>query len=211
MSLAVKAPNHALPTRITLAEFLAWPGDGTDTRYELVNGVLRAQDAASDAHGTIQSRLNTLLTNHLDRMRPGCRVVANPGIQPRLRADWNHRISELGVTCTGNRPDVHAMPDPLLLIEILSPTNVDDTWSNIALYATLPTVNEILIVDSTKIAVDLLRRGANGSWPQSPEVIAAGGVVHLASIDLQLPVVEIYRGTHLADAAPSAGEPQAQP
>ena len=42
---------------MTVAEFLAWPGDGTGRVYELVDGELRAQDAASDTHGTIQSEL----------------------------------------------------------------------------------------------------------------------------------------------------------
>lgn len=186
---------------MTVAEFLAWPGDGTDTRYELVNGVLRAQDAASDAHGSMQSRLNAIISNHLDRTRPGCRIVANPGVVSPVRADWSYRIPELGVTCTPNRPDVHAMPDPLLLIEILSPTNFQDTWSNIALYATLPTVSEILIVDSTKVSVELLRRGDNGTWPQHPAAFGPGQTVNLASIGLDLPVAEVYRDTHLAGEA----------
>ena len=43
--------NH--PPLMTVDEFIKWPGDGTGTRYELVNGELRAQDPASDAHGTI--------------------------------------------------------------------------------------------------------------------------------------------------------------
>lgn len=195
MSLAFQQP----PRRMTVAEFLAWPGDGTDTRYELVNGELRAQDAPSDAHGTIQSRLNTILTNHIDRHRPGCRVVANPGIQPRLRADWNHRIPELGVTCSPNRADHRMMPEPLLLVEILSPTNVSDTWSNIALYATLPSVQEILIIDSTEVAAQVLRRDEEGNWPQAPETVGPGGIIRLHSVDLNLPLADVYRDTHLAD------------
>ena len=68
-----------LPELMTVAEFLAWKGDGTGRRYELVDGVLRAQDSASDTHGTIQGRLIALITAHLDRYQPNCRVVAAPG------------------------------------------------------------------------------------------------------------------------------------
>ena len=46
-----------LPPLMTVAEFLEWPGDGTGTRYELVDGVLRAMAPASDNHGTIQTNL----------------------------------------------------------------------------------------------------------------------------------------------------------
>lgn len=112
-----------LPPPITVEEFLRLPGDGTGTIYELVDGELRAQDAASDAHGTIQTNLAVLLANHLRTNRPGCRVVTTPGIQPRIRAGWNYRIPELGVTCAPNRADGHMTPDPILLVEILPPSN----------------------------------------------------------------------------------------
>lgn len=191
-------------TLMTVEEFLKLPGDGTGRLYELVHGVPRAQDAASDAHGTIQSSLNILIGQHLREARPGCRVVANPGIRPRMLAKWNHRIPELGVTCTPNRSDVHEMPDPVLLIEVLSPSNEADTWSNIPLYATLPTVMEILLVNSTKVEAQLLRRGADGSWPHEPTTIGAGGIIELSSIGMTLVLAEAYRGTHLAEPAGNA-------
>ena len=187
-----------LPQLMTVAEFLEWRGDGTGAICELVNGVLRAQDAASDTHGTITSNLTALLFSHLRQAMPGCRVVANPGIEPRLRAHWNYRIPEIGVTCTPNRPGVHMMPDPILLVEVLSPSNVEDTWSNIALYATVPSVREILIVDSREIAVQVIRRSADGNWPAEPELVGPGSTVMLTSIGLELAVSEVYRGTHLA-------------
>ena len=144
---------------MTVAEFLAWPGDGTGRVYELVDGELRAQDAASDTHGTIQSELVYLITAHLRLARPNCRVVAQPGIQPKLRADWNFRIPEIAVTCTPNRADVHKTPDAVVIVEILSPSNAADTWNNVALFATLPTVAEILVVESEKVGAHLLQRG----------------------------------------------------
>lgn len=197
MSVAEKLP----PTTrrlMTVEEFLALPGDGTGRIYELAHGKLRAQDAASDAHGTIQSTLNILIGQHLRERRPGSRIVANPGIRPRLLAKWNYRIPELGVTCTPNRADVHETPDPILLVEVLSPSNEADTWSNIPLYATLPGVMEILIVDSTKAEATLVRRGADGSWPQEPTVIPAGGTIALTSIGFEVALAEVYRDTHLA-------------
>lgn len=190
--------SQSTPSLMTVDEFLTWPSDGTGRILELVHGRIRAQDAASDAHGTIQSRLNVLIGNHLDVKRPGCRVVANPGIRPRLLAKWNHRIPELGVTCTPNRPDVHATPEPILLIEVLSPSKYDDTWSNVPLYATLPSVMEILLVDSTKVEAQLLLRGPDGAWPQGPITIGEGGTIALASIGLEFPLEAAYQGTHLA-------------
>ena len=187
-----------LPEMMTVGDFLDWPGDGTAARYELVDGVLRAQEAASDTHGTIQSNLVGIIQPHLRRERPGCRVVTAPGVRPRLRANWNFRIPELGVTCVPNRADQHAIPEPVVLIEILSPSNATETWSNIPLYASLPSVAEILIVDSSKVSAEILRRGQDGSWPQDPEAIGPQGVLRLASIGFETPLIELYRDTHLA-------------
>ena len=187
-----------LPPPMTVTEFLAWPGDGTGRIFELVNGELRARDAANDAHGTMQTRLAALFTLHFDANRPGCRAVSNPGIEPRLQANWNYRIPELGVTCTPNRAGVHATPDPILLVEVLSPSNASDTWGNIAPYSTVPTVIEILVVDSRRVEAFVLRRNADGSWPRNPDRSVAGDVIELASIGLQIPIAAVYRGTHLA-------------
>ena len=165
---------------MTVAEFLVWRGDGTGRRYELVDGVPRMQDAASHAHGTIQSNLNIRIGNHLLKKRPHCHMVANPGVAPRTRTEWNYREPELGVTCAPNRADVHMVPRPVLLIEVLSPSNYKQTWENVALYQDLASVMEILVVEATKVGVHVLRRDADGQWPATPEVLGAGAGIRLA-------------------------------
>jgi Uma2 family endonuclease len=189
-----------LPPLMTVADFIEWTGDGTGTRYELVDGVLRAMAPPSDTHGLIQTNLAFAITLHLRATRPGCRINTTPGVQPRLRAEWNFRIPDLGVTCAPNVPGAVMTPDPILLIEILSPGNAADTWDNIPHYASLPSVAEILIVHSTRVRAELLRRDAHGDWPENPTVIDGKGVVRLDSIGLDLPLAEAYASTHLAPA-----------
>lgn len=52
-------------------------------------------------------------------------------------------------------------------------------------------------MQSTRIEVQLFRRGAGG-WPSDPEVAVARGGVHLASIELDLAIEEIYRQSALS-------------
>src|SRR5579863_7719253 len=85
------------PSRMTVAEFIAWPGDGTDTRYELVDGEPRAMAPASVTHGIIQANFARLLGNHL--VGTPCHLVIAPGIIPRVRAGFNFRIPDLAVNC----------------------------------------------------------------------------------------------------------------
>ncbi len=187
-----------LPPLMDVAEFLEWPGDGTATRYELVDGVLRAMAPPSDTHGTIQSNLIRLLANHLIERRPNCRVVTTPGVQPRIRADWNFRIPGIGVTCAPNVPGVVMMPDPILLIEILSPGNASASWDNIWAYASMPCVLELAVVHGFRLKAEVLRKDADGAWPERAEIVEAGGTLRLASIRAEFAMAEIYAGTYLA-------------
>jgi hypothetical protein len=64
-------------------------------------------------------------------------------------------------------------------------------------YATIPTVREILVVSSTEVRAELLRRGSDGAWPADPEALVAGDVLHLEAIALDCPLGEVYADTHL--------------
>jgi Uma2 family endonuclease len=124
-------------------------------------------------------------------------VLTEPGIVPRVRANRNYRVPDLGVTCAPPSHNLMAS-DPILLIEILSPSNEAETWANVWTYTTIPSVREILIVHSTRQEAELLRRRADGSWPEEPDMIRAGAEVVLATIDLVTPLASLYRTTVLA-------------
>ena len=197
----VSGAQVRLPPLMTVGDFIDWPGDGTSTRYELVDGVLRAMAPGSDTHNTIVANLVGLLWQHLRQSRPQCRVVTALGVQPHVRAEWNFRIPDLGVTCTPNRPGEIMTPDPLLLIEVLSPGNANDTYENVRAYATLPNVHEIVVIHSTRIKAELLRRNDSGNWPPDPIMIDDTSLLCLASIGAVLSLADVYAGTHLIGSA----------
>jgi Uma2 family endonuclease len=182
---------------MTVAEFLDWPGDGTGRRFELVDGELRPMSPGSQTHGRIQSTLCRLIGNVLVAAGSACQVVCDPGVITARHAHTNMRVPDLGVTCSPDSAD-RALPDPLVLIEILSPSNATDTWDNVAAYITIPSVREIAIVHSTRIKAELLRRGPDGSWSTEPEQVAADGTLHLESITFTCPLRAVYAQTHLA-------------
>ena len=92
--------------------------------------------------------------------------------------------------------------DPVLLIEILSPSNEAETWANIWTYISIPSMTEILAVHSTRIEAELLRRAADGSWPKQPELIGPDGTLALRSIGYSTPLAALYRTTVLAATSP---------
>jgi hypothetical protein len=61
-------------------------------------------------------------------------TLANPGIVPHLMSAHNFRVADLAVTGARLMPGQMALPEPLLVIEILSPSNRAETWSNVWAY-----------------------------------------------------------------------------
>jgi Uma2 family endonuclease len=189
--------KHPL-ARMTLTEFFAWePEDRSVRSWQLIDGEPVAMARAAEAHGALQTEIGRLLGNHLLAQGGPCRVISEAGIVPRVLSDRNYRISDLGVTCAP--PSSRLMVgEPILLIEILSPSNEVETWANIWAYTTIPSVMEIVILSSTKVEADLLRRRGDGSWPEIPERVGPDGKLTLDSIDFDVTLQDVYRTTALA-------------
>jgi Uma2 family endonuclease len=194
MVAALKRPEF-----MTVAEFLAWDAP-SGPAWQLINGVPQAMAPVSGTHAVIQSEVGALIRNHLAAHRPGCRVLSNPGVVPRVESEESFRIPGIGVTCTPVPRGVIEIAEPILLIEILSPGNPAQTWANVWTYPTIPSVQEILVIRTSSIGVQLLRRAPDGSWPEVPLAIEAGEL-ELQSIGFRVPLTALYAGTWLVEAA----------
>ena len=188
-----EAPHH-----MTVDEFIVWADNGS---WQLVDGEPRAMAPASATHGIIQTNVGYTLTRHLRELGSPCRAVTEPAIVPRVRSRSNMRVPDLAVTCAPVESGQIALPEPLLIVEILSPTNEAETWENVWTYVSIPSVQEILVLRSAGIAADLLRRQPDGTWPDEPLPLGRDDTVRLDSIGLSCALAEFYIGTHLARGA----------
>src|SRR6516162_2041830 len=105
---------NELPAAMTVAEFLDWNPQDSD-RWELIDGTPQAMAPASPRHGAIQNEAGRLIGNHLAESRPDCRVITEPGIQPKVRANLNVRVPDLAVTCADWYPDERLLHEPLVV------------------------------------------------------------------------------------------------
>ncbi len=188
-----------MPTETSLdmsvQDFLSWnPGDGR--RWQLVDGEPQAMAPANRTHGTLLGELGAVIGNHLLDQASRCSAVMLPGIVPHVRATYNMRVPDLAVTCSDYEVEETALTDPLLIAEILFSNNQTETWANVWAYSTIPSVREILVLQTTTIRADLLHRGPDGTWPREPDVITEGDLV-LESIGLRTPLADLYRSTRL--------------
>lgn len=182
--------------RMTVEEFLDWDGGGHQGKLELVNGYVRAMAPASPTHSIIQGNAVYLIRAHLRKQSSSCIVAPEAIIKPRLDARRNVRVPDVVVTCAPPSRE-KTFENPVLIVEVLSPSNEGDTWESITACATIPSMQEILILQSERIEGQILRKGADGAWLQVPELMKFGDSATLHSIDFAFALTDFYAQTYL--------------
>src|SRR5215469_9264804 len=104
---------------MTLAEFLRWD-DGTETHYELIGGFPVAMAPPAEVHRVLAMRLGSRIDAALSARRP-CNAQIEAGIVRPDRAD-TYFEADIAVSCAAIEIGRQAMREPLLIIEILSPS-----------------------------------------------------------------------------------------
>ena len=185
---------------VTVAEFLTWPSDSAGGIWQLIDGEPVAMAPASDTHGAIQAEIAALIRNHLLARGSPCRVIVAPGVSPRIRANSNVRVPDLAVTCQPASLKRHLVEQPVLAIEILSPSNEAETWNSVLAYTTIPSMRDILVVHSLKVEAEVLTRLPDGAWPE--ELTQVSDRVSLPSIKAEFDIIDFYATTKFARPAP---------
>ena len=180
---------------MTADEFSRWPGDGLHWRHALIDGKPVAMNPPSYRHGDIHGRLMRVLGNHLAEHRPGCgapdcSAAVGVGVQPRAAADVNVRVPDLTVACGEQRR--HYAQDPLLIAEILSPSNEKETREAVRACLSIPSLQEVLVLDSLGVAAEVLTRQPDGAWPANPVLLLDDAELALVSLGFRCPLRDLY-------------------
>ena len=138
--------------RMTVDAFLEWD-DGTDTRYELIDGRVVAMNPPLAPHARLLSQVVAAL---VARMPPGCGVYTGGGTVRPLD-NWNYRIPDVTVSCRTSRQ--HWVEEPRLVCEVLSPSTARaDLTSKLDFYRSLQSIELILVLYVAKRQATLWRR-----------------------------------------------------
>lgn len=196
-------PDTAL-RRMTVDQFLDWD-DGTDTRYELYQGLPVAMAPGRQAHQRLQSRLLQRIGGGL---RPGCEVVGEGGIKPSLYGD-TFVIPDLLVTCAPSQPTEGYFTDPILIVEILSPSTAEaDREIKLPAYRAMPSVREIVLVSSQRLYAEVHRRLDDTRWLTILHT-APDAELGLDTVGLTVALGELYAdlGINDSQAVAASGQP----
>ena len=146
------------------------------------------------AHSRIALNLGGTLNVHL---RGKVCQVANSDMKVLPRGDENPSYyPDITVTCNPDdyQDDSTVIRSPRLIIEVLSPSTVSrDRGEKLFAYQACASVEEYVMISTRRQAIKIYRQVSTNKWENTQ--YTAEQVVTLVSVDLTIPVSEIYAGT----------------
>ncbi len=175
---------------MSVDEFLDWESEDGQS-YELRDGVVVAMAPTKPAHQILAARFARYLDEALDE-RPPCTVRTEAAIIVPGRDGVVHH-PDLVVTCREHEPRQRHTLDPVVVVEILSPsTESYERRVKLGDYRRVPTVQEIVFIAQDQLYCEVHRRLDGDRWQtdllQTPEA-----ELRLPSIGFAQPLSVLYR------------------
>lgn len=170
---------------ISIEDYLAAEG-AQSIRHEYVDGAVYAMAGASMNHNRITSNLVRLLGNHL--VEQPCEVFSSDMLLQT--STTRYRYPDVMVSCQTQAENELLLASPLLLIEVMShSTRKTDKEIKRLEYLQIPSLIEYMLIEQDFVEIEVLRRRQH--W--QPSYYYLGDEVVFESIELSLPVLEIYQ------------------
>jgi Uma2 family endonuclease len=174
--------------RMTLAEYLELDRS-SDERWEYVDGSVFVVAARPD-HNLVKGKVYLALSRALEG-RP-CLVFPD-GQKISTRKTRAYHYPDASVFCgplVRDPDDDHALENPTLLLEVLSPSTADyDRGGKFVHYRSLVSLREYVIVSIEARLVERYRRLETGEWLMTEFTT---GDVELSSIDARIRIEELW-------------------
>ncbi|WP_414526582.1 Uma2 family endonuclease [Nodularia chucula] len=174
--------------KLTPEEYFIWE-EKQLLRHEYLNGEVYAMTGGTQNHGRIASNIIFIVKGHL---RGGGCQVGNSDCRVNIFETKDYVYPDVSVTCDErDRTAIQAIQYPCLIVEVLSPSTASyDRGDKFRLYRRNPSLQDYLLVDAEKIAIDLYGKNERGNW----EIFnyQPGDNIKLKSIDLTFPIESVY-------------------
>jgi Uma2 family endonuclease len=182
---------HLIRTAFREEEYLAMEGASPE-KHEFIDGVIYDMAGGDDVDAQTGANIIAALVT---RLRGGpCRAYSSDlrVWSPEVRA---YVYPDATVVCgpverSDRRNDRLSVRNPVVVVEVVSPGSEDyDRTDKVAIYQAVPSIRDLLIVDSDARTVEHHARAENGTWSHT---VVRDGAVALVGVAVALPLVEVF-------------------
>jgi len=166
-------------------------------KHEYYHGEIFAMSGAKVLHNIISGNIYYGLRKRLDGK--SCKPFSS---DQRIHIPQNSLFTypDISIICgeiiTLDNDDWNIL-NPSVIIEVLSPGTKDyDRGGKFKLYRDIATLKEYILVDSETISIEVFRINDGGHW-ELEEYRKIDDSLLIKSIQVSIPVIEIYEGTKL--------------
>jgi Uma2 family endonuclease len=173
-----------------------------DEKWELIGGrVVRGMVGARWAHHEIVQNINFALRTHIRDKGLPCRTFTET-FWLKQRFLKLAVFPDIMVRCAPMEPDMGSIDDPLILMEVVSPSSEErDRGKKASAYMRLPSLQHVCFIDRDRVNIDVFDRSDTGWTPRPP----------IESIEEMLAVPAISFAMRVADVYGDALAPEPQP
>lgn len=196
-------PKH----RYTLEEYIELDKN-SEERYEYFDGEVFALAGGNIEHGTISANVVRALGNRLAGRH--CRALTSD-VRVKVPAAFPYRYPDVSVVC--GEPVIESnlgqemLVNPILLVEVLSSsTAAYDHGDKFSAYQSIASFREYLLISQERPHVVQYVRQPDNRWLRA-EISGLAGLLTLESLDITLPLSEIYEQVNFPspDSEPASG------
>jgi Uma2 family endonuclease len=174
------------PERMSLSDFLAWE-EAQPLRHERVGGQVRAMTGGTLGHNRIGLNVYSALRARL--AGSGCEAFA---LDVRVVTPGGDVMyPDVVVACGERRNTERQLADPVVLVEVLSPSTAerDDSFKRWA-YSTIPSLKHYVLIAQNRAEAEVST--ADGETWRSVILRDAEQSLRLEALGLEIPLAEVF-------------------
>lgn len=160
----------------------------SDVKHELIDGCVYAMAGASANHERIAGNIYRKFGNHLEGSP--CEPF---GSDMKVKVGANFFYPDVSVDCHFDESQPYYVQLPIIIVEVLSKaTRKMDETVKLLSYIHIPSLQEYVLIEQDYVDIQVIRRRE----PWLPRHYFLGDEIAFESINLTLPVEEIYARVH---------------
>jgi Uma2 family endonuclease len=163
-----------------------------DEKWELISGrVVRSMVGARLAHHDIVQNVNFALRTHILAKGLPCRTFTET-FWLKQRVLQLAAFPDIMVRCGPLDRNAVSVDDPLILIEVVSPSSEDrDHGQKAAAYMRLAGLQHVCFIDRDRVHIEVFDRNEAGWVPRAP-IERLDAAFDLAAIEFAMLVADVY-------------------